>query len=106
MTSHLSHDDARTLVQIVASEADRTADEPMPDDAHWTRPGKTVTVATRLSPAHAAEIEQLAARLGVPVSALIRGWILAALGASSTQTVHDAVERLAADVERLREIVA
>lgn len=68
--------------------------------------GKTVPVATRITPEHLEQIEQLAARLDVPVSALIRGWILAGLEARTVQTVDAAINRLADDLQRLREIVA
>ena len=72
----------------------------------WRAPGKTVTVATRVSPEHLAEIEDLAGQLDVPVAALLRGWILAGLSARRDETVQTAIERLSADVQRLRELVA
>jgi len=78
----------------------------MPAGTVWTKPGKTVTVATRVSPEHLAAIEALAGQLDVPVLALLRGWILAGLNARKEETVQTAIERLSADVQRLREIVA
>jgi len=42
----------------------------------------------------------------VPISALLRGWILAGLNARKDETVQTAIERLSADVQRLRELVA
>jgi hypothetical protein len=94
------------LVEQVAAEADATADEPMPADAVPTRPNKSVTIATRVSPEDSAAIETLAGQLDVPVSALVRGWILAGLNAHNEDNVQSAVERLSADVQRLRELVA
>ena len=94
------------LVEQIAAEADATADPPMPADAVWTRPNRSVTVATRLAPEAVAAIEDLAAQLDVPVSALLRGWILAALSARQDETALTAIERLSADLQRLRELVA
>jgi len=97
--------DAKQLVEQIAAEADATAGQPMPPGTVWNKPGKTVTVATRVSPEHLAAIEELAARLDVPMSALLRGWILAGLNAQKDESVQVAIERLSADVQRLRELV-
>lgn len=98
--------DARHLVEQIAAEADATCDEPMPADAVATRPNKSVPVAVRLAPEDAAALEALAAQLDVPMSALLRGWILSALAAQRHETVSTAIDRIVADVQRLREIVA
>ncbi len=98
--------DAKQLVEQIAAEADATAGQPMPAGTVWSKPNKTVTVATRVSPEHLAAIEALAAQLEVPVAALVRGWILAGLNARQNETVQSAIERLSSDVQRLRELVA
>lgn len=98
--------DAKELVEQIAAEADATADTPMPADVVWTRPNKSITVATRLAPEAVAEIDHLAGQLDVPVSALLRGWILAGLSGRKDDIVQAAIERLSADVQRLRELVA
>lgn len=98
--------DAKQLVEQIAAEADATAGQPMPAGTVWSKPNKTVTVATRLSPEHPAAIEALAAQLDVPVAALVRGWILAGLNARQDERVQSAIERLSSDVQRLRELVA
>lgn len=97
--------DAKQFVEQIAAEADATAGQPMPESTVWTKPCRTVTVATRVSPEHLAEIEELAGQLNVPVAALLRGWILAGLSARKGETVQTAIERLSADVQRLRELV-
>src|SRR5664279_1104451 len=51
--------DAKQLVEQIAAEADATINDPMPEGTVWTRPGKTVTVATRVSPEPLAAIEDL-----------------------------------------------
>lgn len=78
----------------------------MPAGTTPARPTKTVTVATRVSPERLAQSENLAGQLNVPVSTLARGWILAGLNARKDETVQGAIERLSADVQRLRELVA
>lgn len=98
--------DAKKAVEEIAAEADATADQPMPPDAVFTRPNRSVTVATRISPHDLAEIERLAARLDVPPASLIRGWILSGLNAHKDETVQSAIDRISADVQRLRELVA
>jgi len=97
--------DAKQLVEQIAAEADASAGQSMPPGTVWSKPGKTVTVATRVSPEHLAAIEELASRLDVPMSALLRGWILAGLNAQKDESVQVAIERLSADVQRLRELV-
>jgi hypothetical protein len=97
---------ANQLVEQIAAEAEATRDQPTPADATPTKAHKTVTVATRLTIEDVAEIEALADRLDVPVSALIRGWILAGLAGRKEDSVASALDRLSADVQRLRELVA
>ena len=102
----MSDDDVKTLIEQVAAEAEATAEQPMPAGAVGVRPNKSVPVAVRLAPEQVAAIEALAARLDVPMSALLRGWIQAALAAGNTGTVTAAIDQLAADIQRLRELVA
>ena len=102
----MSADDVKTLIETIAAEADATAELPMPEGAAGTRAIKSVPVAVRLAPSDVAAIEALAERLDVPMSSLLRGWILAALATNNEQTIATALDRLAADVQRLREIVA
>lgn len=99
-------DNVKQLVEQIAAESEATMDEPMPPGTVWTRPNESVTVTTRVSPEHLAQIEALAGQTGVPVSALIRGWVIAGLNARHDATVQSVIERLSADVQRLRELVA
>lgn len=100
------NDDMAEVVGQVAAEAEATREQAMPPGATGVRAHKSVSIAIRLAPGDAAAIEALAARLDVPTSALVRGWILAALTANNTENVTAAIDRLAADVQRLRELVA
>lgn len=98
--------DVQQLVEQIAAKTEATRDEPMPPDAVPTKPNKSVPVAVRLSADDAEALEDLAERLDLPVSALLRGWILAGLAAQRDESVRTAIDRLAADVQRLRELVA
>ncbi|CAB4749837.1 MAG: hypothetical protein F2702_03980 [Actinobacteria bacterium] len=93
-------------VRQAAIEAEATMNDPLPDDAPATRPNRTVPVSVRLSPAMVAEIEALAKRLEIPSSTLLRGWIQQGLAAHHQTTVAGALDQLAADLQRLRQIVA
>jgi len=98
--------DPRPLIAQIAAEAETTCNDPMPAGAVSTRPNRSVPVAVRLAPEDAAAIESLAAQLDVPMSTLLRGWILTALAAKREESVSTAIDRIAADVQRLRELVA
>ena len=60
----------------------------------------------RPPPAMVAEIEELANRLDVSSSTLLRGWIQQGLAAQHDTTVAGALDQLAADLQRLRQMVA
>ncbi len=62
--------------------------------------------SVRLPAEEVAEIERVAAEASVPVSALIRGWVLAGLAAERDTSLQGAIERVAADADRLRRLAA
>lgn len=93
------------LIHRVAAEADTTRDAPMPAGITVTRPKKSVPVAVRLAPADVAAVEALADKLGVAISVLLRGWILDALAAKREESIATALDRVTADIQRLRELV-
>ena len=93
-------------VRQAAAEAEATMKDPLPDDAPAIRPNRTVPVSVRLSPTMVADIEALAQRLDIPSSTLLRGWIQEGLAAHHETTVAGALDQLAADLQRLRQIVA
>jgi predicted transcriptional regulator len=92
-------------VQKVALEAEATMNDPLPEDAPSIRPNKTVPVSVRLAPPVVVEIEELAQRLDIPASTLLRGWIQQGLAEHHDTTVARALDQLAADLQRLRQIV-
>lgn len=98
--------DARREVEVAQAESEATRDESLPEDVQGERRGRSVVQSVRLPAGQFAEIEQIAARAGVPVGALIRGWVLAGLAAERGTSLRDAIEHLAADAERLRRLAA
>lgn len=98
--------DIQSVISQVGAETDATRDEPMPTAATATRPHKSVPVAVRLAPDDFAAIEALAGKLDVPVSVLLRGWVQDALAAGREESIATALDRVTADIQRLRELVA
>jgi len=98
--------EVKRRVEQIAAEADATADQPMPAGATSTRPNKSVTVATRVSPEDLHAIRGSGQSTRRPVSALVRGWVLAGLNAGKAESLATALDRITADVQRLRELVA
>jgi len=98
--------DAKREVGIARAEWADTRDEPLAEDVRGERRGRSVVQSVRLPADQFAEIELIAAQAGVPVGALIRGWVLAGLAAERGTSLRDAIEHLAADAERLRRLAA
>jgi predicted DNA-binding ribbon-helix-helix protein len=94
------------LIQAEQAESEATRDEPYPADAEAARPNRarSVVQSVRLPADAFAEIEAIAKEHDLPIGALIRGWVLRALAAERDLTLADAVDRLAADVDRLRRL--
>lgn len=93
-------------IEAVQRDSDATKDRPLPAHARGQRRGRSVVQSVRLPEAEFNEIEQLAAKLGVPLSALIRGWVLAGLAGERDTSLRSAIERLAGDADRLRRLAA
>lgn len=98
--------DARRAVQIAQDESEATRDEPLPDGVRGQRRGRSVVQSVRLPAEEFAEIERIAAQAEVPVGALIRGWVLAALAAERGTSLRDAIDHLAEEAQRLRRLAA
>ena len=91
-------------IKAIQAESEATKDLPLPDDVQGQRRGRSVVQSVRLPEKEFAEIKQLAGKLDIPVSALIRGWVLAALAEERGTSLRDAIDRVAAEVDRLRRI--
>ena len=98
--------DAKRAVEIAQAESEATRDEPIPEEVRGERRGRSVVQSVRLPAEQFAEIERLAAEAGVPVGALIRGWVLAGLASERSTSLRDAIDHLAAEAERLRRLAA
>jgi predicted DNA-binding ribbon-helix-helix protein len=98
--------DAQALVQAVQAESEATRDQPLPEGARGKRRGGSVVQSVRLPAGDFAEIERIAAQAGVPVGALIRGWVLTGLAAERGTSLRDAIEHLAEEAQRLRRLAA
>jgi hypothetical protein len=101
-------DDGGTRVFEAAEQAELTKDQG--DDALVGKgvrrnAGKAQMMSFRITADEAKEITRIAEELGVPVSALIRGWVTEGLARHHGASLPDTVERLAAEVERLRALL-
>lgn len=92
-------------VEAAQAESEDTRDAPLPANARGVRRGHSVVQSVRLPEDAMAAIHEVAERYGVPVGALIRGWILEGLAdAQDPGSLRGAIDRLAGDAERLRRI--
>ncbi len=98
--------DAKQEIERIQVESEATRDEPLPEHVKGERRGRSVVQSVRLPAEAFAAIEEIAGRVGVPVSALIRGWVLQGLAAEQGTSLRDGIERLAADADRLRRLAA
>ena len=98
--------DAKRAVEIAQAESEATRELPLPEGARGERHGRSVVQSVRLPAEEFAEIERIAAQAGVPVGALIRGWVLAGLAAERGISLRDAIEHLAEEAQRLRRLAA
>jgi predicted DNA-binding ribbon-helix-helix protein len=98
--------DAKRAVEIAQAESEATRELPLPEGARGERHRRSVVQSVRLPAEEFAEIERIAAQAGVPVGALIRGWVLAGLAAERGTSLRDAIEHLAEEAQRLRRLAA
>lgn len=98
--------DAKQEVERAQVESEATRDEPLPEQVKGERRGPSVVQSVRLPAEKFAAIEEIAQRAGVPVGALIRGWVLQGLAAEQGTSLREGIERLAADADRLRRLAA
>ena len=98
--------DAKRAVEGAQAESEAARDEPIPEGARGERRGRSVVQSVRLPAEEFAAIERVAAEAGVPVGALIRGWVLTGLAAEHATSLRGAIEHLAAEAERLRRLAA
>lgn len=98
--------EAKQEIEMAQAESEATRDTPLPEHVKGERRGRSVVQSVRLPAETFAAIEDIAGRLDIPVSALIRGWVLQGLAAEQGTSLRDGIERLAADADRLRRLAA
>jgi hypothetical protein len=80
----------RRLAALAALEAEamRLSDEPLPEGVVYERPGhaRSKILQVRLNPEEYEAVEQEAARRQLPVSTLVRSWILQRMRAEPSIT--------------------
>lgn len=91
-------------VNAIQQESEAARDLPLGEDAVGERRGSSVVKSVRLPETEYVEIEQLAQKLDVPVSALIRGWVLQGLAEERGLSLRGAIERVVGEADRLRRI--
>lgn len=97
---------ARIAALAAESERERQRHDADLIEAPSTQPNRALStmMSVRLSDEAALAITRLADAADLPVSALLRGWILAGL-AESTGSADQVISRVSADLERLRGMV-
>jgi predicted DNA-binding ribbon-helix-helix protein len=93
-------------VEIAQAESEAALDVPLSEDVKGQRRGRSIVQSVRLPEDAYAEIERIASDSGVPVSALIRGWVLTALARERGTSLRAAIDHLASEAERLRQLAA
>lgn len=95
---------AKQDVEAVQAESQANQDAALPEHVAGQRRGRSVVQSVRLPEAEFADIERLAAEHEVPVSSLIRGWVLAGLADENRTSLRSAIERIAGDADQLRRL--
>lgn len=98
----MSRTSVDTEVQSIQAESRRLAREPVPESAEYRALHDTTTLALRLTRMDAAAISALASAQGIPVSTLLRGWVLAGLHHEQGDTVGSALSEMEQCLRRLR----
>ena len=91
-------------IKAIQQESEGAKDLPLPEDAVGERRGRSVVRSVRLPETEYEEIEELAQKLDVPVSALMRGWVLQGLAEERGLSLRGAIERVLGETDRLRRI--
>lgn len=95
-----------SLVRQLAEESELTAadESKYPSGTVFSHRADTAVQSVRLNIEDLEEVRVIAARSGVPVGALLRGWIKEGMAAEKSTSIDDSIERLAADLNRLRRV--
>jgi hypothetical protein len=103
--SELTVDELHKMLLEEREASELTRGEEIAEPGVRRNRGRAQVFSVRLYPDEIGRIEEAARAAGVPVSSLVRGWILRGLAEHSDSSLSSAVERLRVDVERVRELL-
>ena len=98
----MARDDACSEVRHLQEQSEVLADEDAAGAGKYRRLHETTTVAVRLLKDDADAVTTMAASQGVPVSSLLRAWILAGLRQESGDSVGATLTDLERGLRQLR----
>ena len=98
----MSRKNVAAEVKAIQADSERLAREPVSDSAEYRALHDTTTVALRLNRSDADAISDLASAQGIPVSTLLRGWVLAGLHHEQGDSVGATLSELEQGIRRLR----
>lgn len=94
------------LLAELAEESERTIDDesPYPPGTVARYRSDSVVQSVRLDAVDLDRIRAIAEKAGTPVSAIIRNWIVQGLAAEGDASIEGSIDRLAAELQRLKRI--
>lgn len=100
--------DRENLIRAEIEQSERTRDLPLPAGAVGVRKNQeqSSVYTLRLPNDAIAALEEIARERDTPASAIARGFILRGLAERRRSTVNVAIERLLADVQALKNLIA
>jgi predicted DNA-binding protein len=91
------------LLEREALASESNPDAPLKPGTKVSRGhARSKVYSIRLNADEVQQVEQMAARLGLPASTMVRSWIVERLAADSDTTIEAVVRRLERDVSALR----
>lgn len=98
-------DDLQKVLAEELEHSEATREEQLPQTGVRRRSGRARVFSVRLDPDDIEAIEQIARRMDVPVTALVRGWVLRGMAEHGDESLASAVERARVDIEWVRELL-
>ena len=101
----MARDDVQKLVLEERNHSELTRDDELPDTGVRRNRERSRVFSVRLDPNDILTIESIARKMDVPVSTLVRGWVLRGMVEHDSGSLSNIVERLRVDVDRLGELL-
>ncbi len=104
----MTEPDNDNLHKVLLDERDHselTSGEDLPDAGLRRNRGRSQVFSIRLDPNDIAAIESIDRRMDVPVSTLVRGWVLRGMVEHDEQSLMTVFQRLRVDIEHLGELL-